>query len=203
VLGLRNTSVGALVEPGDPITTLDDDSVMKLEFAVPSVYLGSLRTGLPIVARTRAYSERVFNGEVKVVDSRVDPVNRSVLVRAVIANPERILKPGMLMTVEVLSNRRQALVIPESALMSKGGDHFVMRLAGEPPVVEKLRIRIGSRRVGEVEVLEGLSAGDRVITHGMEKVKVGGAVAIKGIEGEGKPMSELLRPAPKAAGARP
>jgi len=203
VLGLRNTSVGALVEPGDPITTLDDDSVMKLEFAVPSVYLASLRQGLPILARTRAYGERVFEGEVKVVDSRVDPVNRSLLVRAVIPNPERILKPGMLMTVEVLRNRRQALVIPESALMPKGGDHFVLRLAGDPPVVEKLKIGIGSRRVGEVEVLEGLSAGDRVITHGMEKVKVGEPVRIKGIEGEGKPMSELLKPAPKPAGTQP
>ncbi len=203
VLGLRNTSVGALVEPGDPITTLDDDSVMKLEFALPSVYLASLHQGLPIRARTRAYGERVFDGEVKVVDSRVDPIDRSVRVRAVIPNPQRILKPGMLMTVEVLRNKRQALVIPESALMPRGGEHFVMRLAGEPPLVERLKIRIGSRRVGEVEVLEGLNAGDRVITHGMEKAKVGAAVRIKGVEGEGKPMSELLRPAPKPAGAQP
>jgi membrane fusion protein (multidrug efflux system) len=199
VLGLRNISVGALVETGDLITTLDDDSVMKLEFAVPSTYLSSLQPGLPIRARTRAYSDRVFEGEVKAVDSRVDPINRSLLVRALLPNPERMLKPGMLMTVELLRNQRQALVIPESALMPKGGDHFVMRLQGEPPMVEKLKIRIGSRRPGEVEVLEGLQPGELVITHGMEKVKIGGPVGIKGREGAGKPMSELLKPATKQA----
>ncbi|MEJ2691970.1 MAG: efflux RND transporter periplasmic adaptor subunit [Candidatus Thiodiazotropha sp.] len=146
VLGLRNISVGALVEAGDTITTLDDDSVMKLEFAVPSVYLPSLQPGLPIRARTRAYGERVFAGEVKVVDSRVDPINRSVLVRAMLPNSERLLKPGMLMTVELLNNRRQSLVIPESALMPKGREHFVMRLVGEPLQVEKSRVRFQASR---------------------------------------------------------
>ncbi len=193
VLGLRNISVGALVETGDLITTLDDDSIMKLEFAVPSTYLSMLRPGLPIRARTRAYGERVFEGEVKVVDSRVDPINRSLLIRALLSNPERMLKPGMLMTVELLSNRRQALVIPEAALMPKGGDQFVMRLQGEPPQVEKLKILIGSRRAGEVEVLEGLDEGDLVITHGMEKARVGASVRIKGREGEGKSIPELLQ----------
>jgi membrane fusion protein (multidrug efflux system) len=133
VLGLRNISVGALVETGDAITTLDDDRIMKLEFAVPSTYLASLQPGLPIRARTRAYGERIFEGDVKVVDSRVDPINRSVRVRALLPNPQRLLKPGMLMTVELLRNRRQTLVIPETALMPKGGDHFVMRLVESRP----------------------------------------------------------------------
>ncbi|PVV21688.1 MAG: efflux transporter periplasmic adaptor subunit, partial [gamma proteobacterium symbiont of Ctena orbiculata] len=122
VVGLRNISVGALVETGDTITTLDDDASMKLEFAVPSVYLADLQPGLLIRARSRSYRDRIFNGEVKVVDSRVDPVNRSVLVRAMSANPERLLKPGMLMTVELLHNPRRTLVIPEAALMPKGND---------------------------------------------------------------------------------
>lgn len=195
VLGLRNISVGALVETGDLITTLDDDSVMKLEFAVPSVYLAELQPGLPILARTRAYGEQVFEGEVKAVDSRVDPVNRTLLVRALLQNPDRKLKPGMLMTVELLRNRRQALVIPESALMPKGREHHVLLIAGEPPVVEKRSIRIGSRRPGEVEVLTGLEAGDWVITHGMEKARAGATVRIKGREGQGQRVTDMLKPA--------
>ena len=194
VLGLRNISVGALVETGDLITTLDDDSVMKLEFAVPSVYLADLQPGLPISARTRAYGDRIFEGEVKVVDSRVDPVNRTLLVRALLPNPDRTLKPGMLMTVELLRNRRQTLVIPESALMPKGREHYVLRIQGEPPVAEKRLIRIGSRRPGEVEVLDGLEEGDWVITHGMEKTRVGAQVRIRGREGEGKSLTQMLRP---------
>lgn len=194
VLGLRNTSVGALVDVGDTITTLDDDSVMKLEFAVPSTYLASLHPGLSIRARTRAYGERVFEGKVKVVDSRVDPVNRSVLVRALIPNPQTILKPGMLMTVELLRNPRKTLVIPESALMPSSGEQFVMRVEGARMLAQKRRVEIGARRPGEVEVIGGLQAGDLVITHGMEKARLGEPVRIKGRQDAGVPMSELLKP---------
>ncbi|MCU7795748.1 MAG: efflux RND transporter periplasmic adaptor subunit [Candidatus Thiodiazotropha sp. (ex Semelilucina semeliformis)] len=199
VLGLRNTSVGALVETGDTITTLDDDSVMKLEFAVPSTYLTSLRPGLSIRAHTRAYREQRFDGEVKVVDSRVDPINRSVVVRAVIANPQRMLKPGMLMTVELLRDPRKALLIPESALMPKGSEQFVMRVSGEQHLVDKRQVIIGSRRPGEVEVTQGLEAGEWVITHGTEKARAGKPVRIKGIEDSGAPISELLKPADEKA----
>jgi membrane fusion protein, multidrug efflux system len=194
VLGLRNTSVGALVDVGDTITTLDDDSVMKLEFAVPSTYLSSLHPGLSIRARTRAYGERRFEGKVKVIDSRVDPVNRSVLVRALIPNPQRILKPGMLMTVELLRNPRKTLVIPESALMPSSGEMFVMRVEGAQMLAEKRRVEIGARRPGEVEVIGGLQAGDLVITHGLEKARMGEPVRIKGRQDAGVPMSELLKP---------
>lgn len=86
VVGLRNLSVGALVEPGDLLTTLDDDSVMKLEIPVPSTYLATLRPNLTIIARARAYGSREFRGEVKSIDSRVDPVTRSILVWAVLPN---------------------------------------------------------------------------------------------------------------------
>jgi membrane fusion protein (multidrug efflux system) len=194
VLGLRNISVGALVETGDLITTLDDDNLMKLEFAVPSTYLAGLQAGLAIRANTRAYGDRIFRGEVKAIDSRVDPINRSVRVRALLPNSDRMLKPGMLMTVELLRNRRQTLVIPEAALMPKGHDHFVMRLSGEQTLVEKRQVRIGSRRPGKVEVLDGLREGDLVITHGMEKARVGAPVRIKGREVEGRPVLELLKP---------
>ena len=77
------------LEPGDVITTLDDISVMKLDFSVPSTYLGTLAPGLAIVATTRAYSDREFRGEVRGIDSRVDPVTRSIQVRALIPNPDR------------------------------------------------------------------------------------------------------------------
>ena len=109
VLGLRKISVGALVEPGDLITTLDDDTQMKLDLAVPNVYLGSLRPGMGVVATTRAYGERQFTGEVRSIDSRVDPVTRSVQVRVLLPNPERLLKPGMLMQVTLRKDPREAL----------------------------------------------------------------------------------------------
>ncbi|MET0071273.1 MAG: efflux RND transporter periplasmic adaptor subunit [Candidatus Thiodiazotropha sp.] len=199
VVGLRNISVGALVETGDTITTLDDDATMKLEFAVPSVYLADLQPGLSIRARSRAYRERIFEGKVKVVGSRVDPVNRSVLVRAILANPERLLKPGMLMTVELLHNPRRTLVIPESALMPKGNEQFVFVVAGEENRVERRKIAIGSRRPGEVEVIGGLQLGERVITHGTDKAKADGKVRIKGVQNNEVAIDALLKPLVKAA----
>jgi len=180
VLGLRNVSRGALVEPGDLITTLDDDSVMKLDFTVPSLYLPSLGPGLKIEARARPYGNRVFAGVVRGIDSRIDPVTRSVVVRALLPNPERALRPGLLMRVELLLDPREALVVPEAALVQRGTDHFVLRLVdGEDgPTVERVQIQIGTRKPGLVEVREGLVAGDRVVTDGQGKAGPGQPVRV-------------------------
>ena len=181
VVGLRNISTGALVEPGDLITTLDDDSVMKLDLSVPSVYLPSLVPGMPVVAASRAFPGRSFEGSVRSIDSRVDPVTRSVQVRVLLPNDERLLKPGMLMQVVLSKDRRQALVIPEAALMPQGREQFVLVAAAndEGHKVERRKVEIGSRRPGEVEILAGLAEGELVITHGTLKVRPGQAVGIR------------------------
>lgn len=173
VVGLRNISIGALVRPGDVITTLDDDSVMKLEFHVPATYLETLRPGLEIVARARAYEDRDFRGQVRSVDSRVDPVTRSVIARAEIPNPDRALRPGMLMSVDLLKKPRDALVIPESAVVPSGRKTFVFRVDEAGGKAQRREVRLGSRREGEVEVLDGLAAGDRVVSHGTQRVRDG------------------------------
>jgi membrane fusion protein (multidrug efflux system) len=188
VVGLRNISRGALVEPGDLITTLDDDSVMKLDFTVPSLFLADLEPGLAIEARARPYGNRVFDGAVRGIDSRIDPVTRSVTVRALLPNPERALRPGLLMRVELLLNPREAVVVPEAALLQQGSDHFVLRLvdpegddggeAGDGPTVERRQVQIGTRQPGIVEIVDGLAAGDRVITEGQEKARPGQPVRV-------------------------
>ncbi len=180
VLGLRNVSRGALVEPGDTITTLDDDRLMKLDFTVPSIYMTALEPGLRIEARTRAYGDRVFEGVVRGIDSRVDPVTRSIQVRALIPNPERTLKPGLLMQVELLVDPRDGLVIPEAAILHQGEDHFVMVVVDgeEGLTAERRQIRVGTRKPGLIEVREGLAEGDRVIAHGNVKVRPGQSVEI-------------------------
>jgi membrane fusion protein (multidrug efflux system) len=191
VLGLRNISPGALVEPGDLITTLDDDTVMKLDFAVPSVFLPDLKSGLDIVAEARAYGNRRFEGEIRSIDSRVDPVTRSIQVRALFPNPDRTLKPGVLMQVALLRNPRDGLVVPESAVLHQGQDHFVMVVGGGNSA-ERRRVRIGARRPGEVEIVEGLAAGDQVITHGGDKVRPGQEVMIQAVDDGTRSLQELL-----------
>ncbi|EGV18725.1 efflux RND transporter periplasmic adaptor subunit [Thiocapsa marina] len=193
VLGLRNVSRGTLVEPADTITTLDDDSFMKLDFTVPSVYMSALEPGLRIEARARAYGDRVFEGVVRGVDSRVDPVTRSIQVRALIPNPARTLKPGLLMRVELLVDPRDALVVPEAAILHEGQEHFVQVVVeGEKGLTsERRRILIGARKPGLVEVREGLAEGDRVIEHGHLKVRPGQPVEIAGSTDSSDPTGAM------------
>lgn len=194
VVGLRNISVGALIEPGDVITTLDDDSVMKLDFTVPTIHLASLYPGLPIEAKSSAFAEKIFTGEISSIDSRIDPTTRSIMVRAVIPNPERLLKPGLLMQVTLLKNPRTGLVVPEEALVPVGKDNYVLVVdpKDKSPTAERRRIKIGLRRQGEVEVVEGLQAGDFVITHGTLKVQAGQAVTVIAEEEGGESLEQLL-----------
>ncbi len=193
VVGLRNISVGALVEPGDPITTLDDDSVMKLEFSVPSVFLATTQPGLEIVASARAYGDREFRGEVRSVDSRVDPVTRSVLVRAVVPNPDRALKPGMLMEVELLKNPRAALVIPEGALIPQGRSQYVLVVdESTDNRVERREVEVGARQPGYVEIIQGLEQGEKVITHGTQLAEPGRSVTIQALDDGSRSLKAML-----------
>jgi membrane fusion protein, multidrug efflux system len=177
VLGTRKVSLGALVNPGTVITTLDDISVVKLDFAVPETFLSNLQPGLDIEATSQVYADEVFTGKVSSVDSRVDPVTRSVDIRAIILNDDQRLRPGMLMIVELIKNRRQSLMIPEQALMPDGTQQFVYVIGGED-IAERREVVIGSRRPGFVEIASGLVEGDLVVTDGTMQVRPGAKVQI-------------------------
>ncbi len=195
IVGLRDLSVGALVQPGDLITTLDDDSVMKLEFPVSATYLDVLRPGLEVNASSRAFAGRTFTGNIKAVDSRIDPATRSIRVRAMLPNPEHLLKPGMLMYIELLKDPRAALLIPEESLIPLGERQFVY-VVTPGNTVEKRELHIGGRRPGQVEVVDGLAAGEQVITHGHLQVRPGQAVTITAVDDGSRTLPELLRALP-------
>lgn len=194
VVGLREISVGTLLTPGTPVATLHDDSRMKLDFSVPDLYLAKIAPGQEVVAASRAYPDRRFEGEVAVIDNEVDPVTRSIRVRAVLPNPNGLLRPGMLMAAQVASSARKALVIPEEALLPQGSQQFVMLVVdGEEGLhAEKRQVSIGQRQPGQVEILEGLEAGDRVITHGSFRVKAGQPVQIKSEHALGESVESVL-----------
>ena len=172
VLGLRQVSPGTVLSPGDPITTLDDISIIKLDFAVPEAFLSTLLPGQTIAAHSVAWPGEVFTGVVHSLDSRVDPVTRSVTVRAEIPNPDLKLRPGMLLTVEVAQPPRITLAIPELALVQVGRQAFVFRVESDD-TVRQVPVRIGVRRPGEVEIRDGLEAGDRVVVEGTVKLRDG------------------------------
>jgi len=185
IVGLRTASPGEFMRPGDQIGTLDDISEIKLDFDVPETQLARLAPGVHIVARTAAYPDRIFEGVIANVDSRIDPATRTVRVRAMLPNTDEVLRPGMLMTVQVQSNPREALAIPEIAILDQADGAFVYRVVPREggQAVELVRLRIGQRSGGMAEVLEGLVAGDRVITEGLQSIRPGAPVQIGGSEG--------------------
>ena len=175
VLGFRQVSPGTLVTPGTTIASLDDISVMKLDFTVPEAFLSALAVGQTVSASSAAWPDREFTGNVRTIDSRVDPVTRAVTVRAEIPNPDRELRPGMLLTLRVFQPERQALVIPEISVIQVAQDAHVFRVTADD-TVEQVDVTLGQRRGGEVEVVGGLAAGDRIVVDGTVKLRNGARV---------------------------
>lgn len=170
-VGLRRVSVGALVSPGTVITTLDDTRTMKVDFDVPEVFLSVLNSGLDVNARSAAYPNAAFAGEVESVDSRVDPVTRSIKVRARLPNPDGRLRPGMFLTVRMTRDPLPGIVVPEQALVPERGKTYVFVLAGG--TIARREVAIGRRTPGEVEITTGVAAGERVVIEGTQKVRDG------------------------------
>jgi membrane fusion protein (multidrug efflux system) len=196
IVGLRTASPGQFMRPGDQIGTLDDISQIKLDFDVPETQLARVASGVEIVARTAAYADRTFTGTIANVDSRVDPRTRTVRVRAMLPNTDEVLRPGMLMTVEVRSNPRQALAIPEIAILDQIDGAYVYRIAageGGQQRAELVRITTGQRSGGMAEVLQGLNPGDQVITEGVQSVRPGQPVQV----GEPRDGAAQMPPRPR------
>jgi len=181
VLGFRQVSVGSLVRPGDVVATLIDDSVMRLDFAVPSIFLTSLQPGLEIEARSADIPGRTFKGIVDSLNNTIDPVTRSVRVRAMIPNEDGLLKAGMFAAVTLLAEPREALSVPEGALQPLGADTFVWVVAdgGQGQVANRVKIEVGLRQAGRAEVLAGLEPGQRVVTEGALRLREGAPIKVQ------------------------
>ncbi|MDG1026647.1 MAG: efflux RND transporter periplasmic adaptor subunit [Gammaproteobacteria bacterium] len=171
-LGFRNVSEGTLLTPGMVITTLDDVSVIKLDFTIPEVYLAQVGVGQEITARSIVYKDQQFKGVINVVGSRIDPVTRGVSIRAQIDNPDLRLRPGMLMTVALALNEERVLVVPERSVIASLGQQFVYTVGAENRV-SRVSVGLGRRRDGLVEITEGLQVGDQVISEGVIRVRPG------------------------------
>lgn len=174
-LGLRRVSLGALVQPGDTIVTLDDLNPIKLDFDVPEAAIARLAVGQSILARSAAWPGQPFEGIIRTIDSRVNPTTRAISIRAEIANDALRLKPGMFMTVNLIMDERpDAVLVPESAIMVVGDNHFAY--VAENGRAERRSLRLGLRAGGQVEVLEGIAAGETVITAGTQRLRPGAEI---------------------------
>ncbi len=197
ILGLRQISPGALLRPGDVITSIDDLSQIKVDFDAPSLYLAALQPGLQVEGRVAAYPDKVFNGVVATVRSRIDPITRTVRVRAIMPNPDLLLRPGLLMAIRLDKNPRESLLILEGTVIQEGERSFVFKVEqaddDQPPTAHKHEVELGARIPGKVEVVSGLQAGDRVIVHGLMQVRDGQALDILGESTGEEPLASFLK----------
>ena len=174
-IGTRAVSVGAYVSPGTRITSLDDLSRVRLDFSVPENLLASLQPGQVVRAISAAFRDRVFEGKVAVIDTRVDPLTRTVRLTADFDNPDEALRPGMFLSVSLqVTAKDDAVVVPEEAVVSEGLRHIVFVVQNN--VVERKVVRIGQRQNGQAEILEGVRPGETIVVRGVQRVRPGATV---------------------------
>jgi membrane fusion protein (multidrug efflux system) len=177
VAGLRQVSEGAYVAAGTDIARLEKIDQLKLDFRVPELYVGRLKPGQAVRVQLDAYGEQGFPGSVYAIEPAVDEATRTVLVRARIANPERKLRPGMFARVWAqLAVRKNAVWVPEQAIVPRGQDSFVFRVVDGK--AQMVKVQTGVRKVGEVEIAQGIAAGDMVVIEGVQRLGPGSAVNV-------------------------
>jgi membrane fusion protein (multidrug efflux system) len=194
-VSLRNISVGAIASQGTPIAQISDIDTIKLDFPVPETMLSAIRAGLPIEARSAAYPARPFRGVIHTIDTVVDPNTRAIIVRARLPNPERLLRPGMLLTVVIENAPRMSASVPELSVVGEGDQRYVFVL-DEQGRAHRRAVRTGARADGRIEIAAGLRPGERVVTEGVVKVADGMQVRLAGQRSPGQR-------AQRAGGQRP
>jgi membrane fusion protein (multidrug efflux system) len=177
IVGLRRVSAGEYITAGQPLVNLEAIDPVKADFRVPERFLPAIRVGQTIRIKVDAFPEETFEGKIYAIDPRLDIAGRSLLVRAVVPNPDQRLRPGLFARVTVLLQLKQnALSVPEQAIVPQGDEQFVFKIVGGK--VRMTKVLTGTRREGRVEIVSGLAAGDQIVTAGQLKIRDGAPVTV-------------------------
>ena len=174
-VSLRRISIGAVVSAGDEIAAVSDLSSIKLDFTVPETMLANVQIGQQITAKASAYPDYVASGKIMAIDPVINPQTRTATLRAILANRDALLKPGMLLSVTITSKTRIAPAVPELSLVREGDTSFVY-IMGPDFKVKRMPVTTGARDGYLVEVIKGLNVGDRIVTEGVVKLSDGATV---------------------------
>ena len=170
VIGKRGISGSSLGGENTIILTLDDSRRILCDLTIPETYAAILKKGLKLNATFSAYKDKTFSGTIELVASRVDAQTRSILARAKINNENLEILPGSLLEIEILYNEKNALSIPDTALIMEGNKKFVYQVI-ENNMIKKTEIETGVRDQENLEVIDGLTQGDKVVAEGLTKVR--------------------------------
>jgi len=185
-VGLRQVSPGALIQPGTPVTTLDDTARVRVEFSIPEVAFARVQPGNRVIARSAAYPGRGFEGRVTLVDTRIDPATRTIRLVSEFDNADEALRPGMFLNVQLtLETRPTALLVPEEALDALGERSFVYAI--REGRARRIQVQLGLRLPGEVELRGGVNPGEQVVVRGLQRLRDNAPVRVT--ETMGRPTS--------------
>ena len=175
VLGYTGLTEDILVSDSTIIITLDDNSIIYSDIKIPENYSALIKKDLPIEARVSSYKDKVFNGTIDFVSSRINADTRSLLSRVRIENSELSLMSGSLLEVNVKVNSRDGISIPDTSIIMEGEKSYVYKISKEN-VAEKTEVKIGARKSGDLEILSGLNSGDIVAAEGLKKIRPMGKI---------------------------
>ena len=177
VVGLRKASIGAYVSIGSPIVNIEKIDVLKVDFKLPETALTQVALGQQVDVEVDAVPGRTFKAEIYAIDPQVDVNGRALQVRARMPNPDMALRPGLFARILVKGmGAREVVMVPESAIVPRGGDMYVYQVQNGRAV--EVKVRLGRRGNGEVQVLTGLPADAMVVVAGQLKLRNGIAVAV-------------------------
>lgn len=202
IAGIATVDVGDYVKEGGDIVGIEDVSAMFVDFRLPERSLGRLRTGQDVEVSLDGMPGRSFTGKVEALDSQLDANGRSLLVRARLDNREGRLRSGMFARARIVfAVRENAIVVPEEALVPQGGKQYLLKVVDGPngKTTQRLEAKVGLRIPGKVEILEGLAAGDLVVTAGQGPLLRADGLPVRVVEVGGKAESAPL-PATGASG---
>jgi membrane fusion protein (multidrug efflux system) len=197
IIGIRQVSVGDYVKEGQDLATLEDISSLKIDFRIPELFLTNLRRGQGIEVQTDAFPGKTFAAVLDAIDPLVDQNGRSLVLRGRLKNIDGTLRPGMFVRTRlIIAERPTALTIPEEALVPVGSSQYVFRVSGGK--AERVKVDTGVRRAGRVEIMNGLSQGDVVVTAGQIKLRDG--VAVRSAASPAGPPGAPAKPGKEAGG---
>ena len=175
ILGKRGLSDDVLVSESSIILTLDDSSIIYSDIKVPETYASKMKKGLSIEANFSGFENKIYEGKVDSVASRINPETRSLLVRIKIINEKSELIPGALLEVAILYNKKNSLGVPDTSIILEGNKAYVYKVI-QDNIIEKVEIKTGMRTSGNVEIIAGLQNNDRVVAEGLAKTRPGAKI---------------------------
>ena len=175
VLGYTGLTEDILLSNNIVIITLDDNSVIYSDIKIPENYSASIKRGLPVEVKLTSYKDRIFEGEVDFVSSRINADTRSLLSRIKVKNKDLELISGSLLEVGVKFDLRNSLSVPDTSVMIEGDKSYVYKINKEN-IANKTEIKTGIRTDKNIEIISGLTEGDIIVAEGLKKVRPRGKI---------------------------